>query len=137
MSILIVEFLILQQVSVQINLEFPCELSSLYEIWDPYTKKINGDVTDALKLGSLSQKFGTLQNSSLYTNTFNDSQIQLFGYNIVTGRSIIINKEQDSKGSTCSTLERGYSSKDARENKAIVSFHHPLGYAYGTLYSKD
>lgn len=33
----------------------------------------------------------------------------------------------------CSTLERGYSPQEAREIRAIASFHHPLGYAYGYI----
>jgi hypothetical protein len=33
----------------------------------------------------------------------------------------------------CSTIERGYSPSEARELRAIASFHHPDGYAYGYL----
>lgn len=33
----------------------------------------------------------------------------------------------------CSTLERGYSPSEARELRAIASFHHPTGYAYGYI----
>jgi hypothetical protein len=37
----------------------------------------------------------------------------------------------------CSTIERGYSPSEARELRAIASFHHPDGYAYGYLKMKQ
>lgn len=35
--------------------------------------------------------------------------------------------------SFCSTIERGYSSTEARESRAIASFHNPAGFAYGYI----
>lgn len=31
----------------------------------------------------------------------------------------------------CSSIERGYAPTEARELRAIASFHHPGGFAYG------
>jgi len=33
----------------------------------------------------------------------------------------------------CSSIERGYAPSEARELRAIASFHHPGGFAYGYL----
>lgn len=33
----------------------------------------------------------------------------------------------------CSTIERGYAPSDATELRAIASFHHPQGFAYGYI----
>ena len=49
------------------------------------------------------------------------------------GRSIVIHKREKSLRWACSSLERGYSPSEAREIRAIASFHHPGGYAYGYL----
>lgn len=50
-----------------------------------------------------------------------------------TGRSIVIQKKDRNERWACSTLERGYSPQEAREIRAIASFHHPNGYAYGYM----
>lgn len=34
---------------------------------------------------------------------------------------------------TCGTIERGYAPSEARELRAIASFHHPLGFAWGYI----
>uniref|UniRef100_A0A336LP05 CSON014973 protein n=1 Tax=Culicoides sonorensis TaxID=179676 RepID=A0A336LP05_CULSO len=82
-------FSIHKVVPVAINLEFPCEISSL------------------------------------------DHHYQLFGQQSIIGRSIVISDTFKNVG--CGTIERGYSAKEARESRAVVSFHHPLGYTYGYI----
>lgn len=49
------------------------------------------------------------------------------------GRSIVIHKKEKNLRWACSSLERGYSPHEAREIRAIASFHHPDGYAYGYM----
>lgn len=51
----------------------------------------------------------------------------------ILGRSIVIHKKAHNLRWACSTLERGYSPQEAREIRAIASFHHPYGYAYGYI----
>lgn len=57
--------------------------------------------------------------------------ISLIQFN--SGRSIVIHKKNHNLRWACSTLERGYSPQEAREIRAIASFHHPYGYAYGYI----
>lgn len=45
----------------------------------------------------------------------------------------MIHKREHNLRWACSTLERGYSPQEAREIRAIASFHHPNGYAYGYI----
>lgn len=42
-------------------------------------------------------------------------------------------KQDKSRRWACSTIERGYSPAEARELRAIASFHHPSGFAYGYM----
>lgn len=67
--------------------------------------------------------------------TFSDNQMTLFGYQSVIGRSIIVSDRESTKHIACGTIERGYSAKESRESRAIVSFHHPNGFAYGKFFN--
>lgn len=84
-------------------------------------------------MGDLSGKFGTLDSLTQYEGSFNDTHMPLFGLNSILGRSIVIHKKRRNARWACSTLERGYSPSEARELRAIASFHHPTGYAYGFI----
>lgn len=84
-------------------------------------------------MGDLSGKFGTLDNYTLYKTDYNDSMLPLFGPRSILGRSIVIHKREKNRRWACSTIERGYSPSEARELRAIASFHHPGGYAYGYM----
>ncbi|XP_066247756.1 uncharacterized protein Rsod [Euwallacea similis] len=129
--------------SVEENLEFPCEATTLYGHWNP----LNVDPTsspvkyqgtpDQYEIGDLSGKFGNLQNATVYKNFYNDTMLPIFGPRSILGRSVIIHKKKGNKRWVCSTIERGYSPSEAREIRAIASFHHPLGYAYGYLRMKQ
>ncbi|XP_031640527.1 uncharacterized protein LOC116352238 isoform X2 [Contarinia nasturtii] len=127
------------EVSVQENLLFPCEATTIYDHWNP--RGVNAKTSpmpregssDLYEMGDLSGKFGTLDRLTEYMASFNDTNIPLFGYETVLGRSIVIHKKQKNVRWACSTLERGYSPQESREIRAIASFHHPKGYAYGYM----
>lgn len=84
-------------------------------------------------MGDLSGKFGTLDGYEEFETSYNDTQLPLFGYESVIGRSIVVHKKEKNLRWACSTIERGYSPKEAREVRAIASFHNPMGYAYGYI----
>lgn len=124
---------------VQGDLEFPCEATTLYDHWNP--RKVNAKKSpppkigssDAYEMGDLSGKFGTLDHLTEYMDAYNDTNLPLFGYESILGRSIVIHKKEKNVRWACSTLERGYSPSEAREIRAIASFHHPKGYAFGYM----
>ncbi|XP_076244983.1 uncharacterized protein Rsod [Calliopsis andreniformis] len=124
---------------VEQDLEFPCENTSLYGRWNPLNVNVSNTIlpsegtTDQYEMGDLSGKFGTLENRKKYTSTFNDTMLPLFGLRSILGRSIIIHKKEKNLRWTCSTIERGYSPSEASELRAIASFHHPQGFAYGYI----
>ncbi|XP_002020566.2 uncharacterized protein LOC6594740 [Drosophila persimilis] len=122
---------------VEANLAFPCEASTLYGHWNPIEVNPKSSppprrgTSDQYELGDLSGKFGGLNGLTQYEDSYNDTNLPLFGYNSIIGRSVVIHKQQRNARWACSTLERGYSPSEARELRAIASFHHPTGYAYG------
>ncbi|RZC33023.1 uncharacterized protein BDFB_010701, partial [Asbolus verrucosus] len=124
-------------------LEFPCEASSLYDHWNPLnvdpasSPRTYHGTPDQYEMGDLSGKFGTLDNHTLYKIDYNDTMLPLFGPRSILGRSIIIHKRDKNRRWACSTIERGYSPSEARELRAIASFHHPSGYAYGYMKMKQ
>ncbi|XP_058812526.1 uncharacterized protein LOC131677032 [Topomyia yanbarensis] len=124
---------------VEGDLEFPCEDSSVYGHWNPRNVDPKRSPppamgsTDQYELGDLSGKFGTLDGSSMFEQSYNDSRLPLFGYESIIGRSIVVHKKERNRRWACSTLERGYSPSEAREIRAIASFHHPVGFAYGYI----
>ncbi|GAB0087396.1 uncharacterized protein DMENIID0001_016930 [Sergentomyia squamirostris] len=124
---------------VESDLEFPCEDSTLYGHWNP--RKIDPKTspppgtgsTDQYEMGDFSGKFGTLDGLYQKSAYYNDTLLPLYGYESVLGRSIVIHKKEKNLRWACSTIERGYSPSEAREIRAIASFHHPAGYAYGYI----
>ncbi|XP_034936914.1 uncharacterized protein Rsod [Chelonus insularis] len=124
---------------IEMDLEFPCEATSLYDIFNPTnvtktTLPPSGEGTvDQYEVGNLSGKFGTLDNRKRYLATFNDTSLPLFGYQSIIGRSVVIQKKHRNIRWACSTIERGYAPSEARELRAIASFHHPQGFAYGYI----
>jgi hypothetical protein len=81
----------------------------------------------------LSGKYGTLEGYSNFEMAYNDTNLPLFGYESILGRSIVIHKKDKNLRWHCSTLERGYSPSEGREIRGIASFHNPNGYAYGYM----
>ncbi|KAF2895528.1 hypothetical protein ILUMI_10646 [Ignelater luminosus] len=128
---------------VEENLEFPCEATSLYDHWNPLNVDPGSSpraylgTPDQYEMGDLSGKFGTLDNHTLYKHDYNDTMLPLFGPRSILGRSILIHKRVKNRRWACSTIERGYSPSEAREIRAIASFHHPHGYAYGYMRMKQ
>lgn len=124
---------------VEGDLEFPCEATTLYGHWNP--RNVNPKVSppnakgtsDQYEMGDLSGKFGSLDSLTEYEDSYNDTNLPLFGYESLIGRSIVIHKRDKKARWACSSLERGYSPSEARELRAIASFHHPHGFAYGYL----
>ncbi|XP_061393687.1 uncharacterized protein LOC133329207 [Musca vetustissima] len=122
---------------VEDNLAFPCEETTLYGHFNPFqvnpkhSPPPRHGSTEQYEMGDLSGKFGTLDKLTQYEGFFNDTQLPLFGINSIIGRSVVIHKKRRNARWACSTLERGYSPSEAREIRAIASFHHPTGYAYG------
>ncbi|XP_064552755.1 uncharacterized protein Rsod [Drosophila montana] len=122
---------------VEANLAFPCEASTLYGHWNPFEVNPKSSpppkqgTSDQYEMGDLSGKFGRLNGLTHYEDAYNDTYLTLFGYSSIIGRSVVIHKQLKNARWACSTLERGYSPSEARELRAIASFHHPTGYAYG------
>jgi len=127
------------QTPVEGHLEFPCESSSLYGHWNPlnvnpsYSPPPGTGTTDQYEMGDLSGKFGLLNGLVSLDAVYNDTNLPLFGTHAILGRSVIIHKKDKNMRWTCSSIERGYAPGEARELRAIASFHHPLGYAYGYI----
>lgn len=121
------------QTPVEGDLTFPCEDSTLHGHWNPrkvdptMSPKPGTGSSDEYEMGDLSGKFGTLDGLSKVDIHYNDTNLPLFGYESVIGRSILIHKKAKNFRWACSSLERGYSPSEARELRAIASFHHPAG----------
>ncbi|CAB0029439.1 unnamed protein product [Trichogramma brassicae] len=124
---------------VEIDLEFPCDDTTLYGHWNPLGVDPNAapppttGSSDQYELGDLSGKFGTLDGRKHYDSVYNDTQLPLFGPRSIIGRSIVVHKKEKNLRWACTTIERGYSPAEAREIRAIASFHHPNGFAYGYI----
>ncbi|KAG8225429.1 hypothetical protein J437_LFUL004250 [Ladona fulva] len=127
----------IHEASVEIYQEFPCEESSLYGTWDPFTAQQNHAKREYLAIGDLSGKHGSLDGLEKTTFAYNDTQLPLYGVYSVIGRSVIIHRGKMARRWSCSTIERGYSPSEARELRAIASFHHPKGFAYGYIRMKQ
>ncbi|XP_014242345.1 uncharacterized protein LOC106662638 [Cimex lectularius] len=117
-------------------LEFPCQQNTLYEVYNPFNapSSLQGGTPDQLRVGDLSGKFGTLSgHMSVKEIGFNDTNLMLFGQTSIIGRSLVLYTKTHNKRWACSSIERGYAPSEARELRAIASFHHPLGFAYGYM----
>uniref|UniRef100_A0A1B6GD08 Superoxide dismutase copper/zinc binding domain-containing protein n=1 Tax=Cuerna arida TaxID=1464854 RepID=A0A1B6GD08_9HEMI len=128
----------IHKMPVSEHLEFPCEESTLGTVFDPYNV---GEVTsppstpgtpDLYAVGDLSGKYGRLDQLSHLDTFHNDSSLMLFGQYSVLGRSVVIFRKNTARW-TCATVERGYAPSEARELRAVASFHHPNGYAWGYI----
>ncbi|KAB0794972.1 hypothetical protein PPYR_11811 [Photinus pyralis] len=128
---------------IQENLQFPCEASTLYDHWNPLnvdsksSPKNYYGTPDQYEMGDLSGKFGTLDNHTIFKQDYNDTMLPLFGPRSILGRSIVVEKRVKGSRWACTTIERGYSPSEAREIRAIASFHHPQGHAYGYMRMKQ
>ncbi|CAG9134498.1 unnamed protein product [Plutella xylostella] len=124
---------------VEKDLEFPCERTTLYDTYNPFnvSKSLSPPATkgtaDQYELGDLGEKYGLLEGAPTYSTFYNDTQLALFGPYSVLGRSMVLHKKSKGRRWACSSIERGYSPSEAREIRAIASFHHPGGFAWGFI----
>ena len=64
---------------------------------------------------------------------FNDSNLPLFGSQSVVGRSVVVHKKYKAERWACASIGWGFDPDEAREVRAIASFHHPNGFAWGYI----
>ena len=125
---------------VQIDLEFPCEQTTLFGHWNPLRVDINSSpreyrgTSDQYEMGDLSGKYGVLDNTTtVFKSVYNDTMLPLFTSRSILGRSLVLYRQKNRRRSACSTIERGYSPAEGREIRKIVSFHNPKGLLYGFI----
>ncbi|XP_050528218.1 uncharacterized protein LOC126898318 [Daktulosphaira vitifoliae] len=111
------------------GLDLPCESSNLHEVWDPWDSKF----FNHLRYGDWSTRFGSIQGERTISLIGNDSHTQLFGQLVFLGRSVVIHGIPPKKRLMCSSIERGYSPIEAREIRAMASFHNPNGFLRGYI----
>lgn len=78
-------------------LEFPCEETTLYDVYDPYNVlKYAGHngTPDQLRVGDLSGKFGDVEGQiSVQKVGYNDTNLNIFGPNSILGRSVVLHSK--------------------------------------------
>lgn len=127
------------QVSVQGQNEFPCTGEAIGghfnpSNWDPSeSPKPTRGTVDQYEVGDLSGKHGLLKDMQEIREIYNDTNLPLSGYNAVLGRSIVIHKKHKAERWACASIGWGFDPDEAREVKAIASFHHPNGFAWGYI----
>ncbi|KAI8423349.1 hypothetical protein MSG28_014359 [Choristoneura fumiferana] len=118
---------------VEKDLEFPCEISTLLDTYNPYNVNKSLSPTkgtaDEYPVGALSDKFGQLAGLRRASVATNDTRLTLFGARSVLGRSLLLGAR--GRRWACASLQRGYGPSEARELRAVASFHHPGGFAWG------
>ncbi|CAG4945254.1 unnamed protein product [Parnassius apollo] len=127
----------LHEVPVERDLEFPCERTTLYDVYNPF--HVNKSLTpppmkgtaDQYELGDLGSKYGLLDDFKTFSTFYNETQMSLFGPYSILGRSVVIHQKSKKRRLACSSVERGYSPSEARELRGVASFHHPGGFAWG------
>lgn len=127
------------QISIQDHLAFPCTGEAVgghfnpYQ-WDPSESPKPGKGTnDQYEVGDLSGKHGLLADMQDIRSIYNDTNLPLFGYNSIIGRSIVIHKRHRGERWACASIGWGFDPDEAREVRAIASFHHPNGFAWGYI----
>jgi hypothetical protein len=66
-------------------------------------------------------------------SVYNDSNLPMFGINSIVGRSIVVHKKSKGERWACASLGWGFDPDEAKEIRAIASFHHPNGFAWGYI----
>jgi hypothetical protein len=127
------------QVSVQDQLEFPCTGEAIGGHFNPYnydpseSPKPAVGSDDQYEVGDLSGKHGLLKDMQDIREIYNDTTLPLFGYQSIIGRSIVIHKKHKGERWACASIGWGFDPDEAREVRAIASFHHPNGFAWGYI----
>ncbi|XP_041985312.1 uncharacterized protein LOC121737698 isoform X1 [Aricia agestis] len=133
----------IHETPVEKELEFPCEKTTIYDTYNPFnvskyqSPPPTKGTPDQYELGDLGSKYGYIDGNMdaqrMFSTYFNDTQLSLYGPYSILGRSVAIHRKTRDRRWACSSIERGYSPTEAREIRAIASFHHPGGFAYGYI----
>jgi len=127
------------QVAVQDQLEFPCTGEAIGGHFNPYNLDPSGSpkpdrgTDDQYEVGDLSGKYGLLKDKQEIRRIYNDTNLPLHNYNSIVGRSIVIHKKARAQRWACASIGWGFDPDEAREVRAIASFHHPNGFAWGYI----
>ncbi|CAG7838672.1 unnamed protein product [Allacma fusca] len=119
--------------SIPIDRQYPCSDHSVGGHYNPFnvTKPPPIGSPDEYEVGDLSGKFDKLRDLYEFENAYNDTNLELIAPHSILGRSIVIHKKDKNLRWACADVVRGYSPSEAAEYRAIASFHHPDGYAWG------
>lgn len=122
---------------VKANLQFPCTEEALGLEYNPLnvsSAEVKGSGTsDQYPIGDLSSRFGKLAGFEQVHTTLNDTNLPLYGTTSVVGRSFVFSRDRDNERWTCGTFGWGFAPSEAKEIRAIASFHHPGGFAFGYI----
>eukprot|EP00095_Tigriopus_kingsejongensis_P007890 snap_masked-scaffold720_size106930-processed-gene-0.10 protein:Tk07890 transcript:snap_masked-scaffold720_size106930-processed-gene-0.10-mRNA-1 annotation:"hypothetical protein L798_15715" len=126
-------------IPVQDQLEFPCTGDAVGDHFNPFnydassSPKPGEGTPDQYEIGDLSGKYGSLDGRNEFRGIFNDTNLPLFGVNSIVGRSVVIHKKYKAQRWACASIGWGFDPDEAREIRAVASFHHPNGYAWGYI----
>ena len=126
-------------IPVRAHLTFPCTGDAIGGHFNPMrldptvAPKPTVGTPDQYEIGDLSGKYGKLADMDDIKSVYNDTNLPLFGSNSIVGRSIVIHKRERGARWSCASLGWGFSPSEAHEARAIASFHHPNGYAWGYI----
>ena len=124
-------------IPVQDELEFPCTGEAVGGHFNPYkfdkssSPRPGTGTPDQYEIGDLSGKYGLLGGEHEHRGVYNDSNLPLFGRDSIVGRSIVVHKKYKAQRWACASVGWGFDPDEAREVRAIASFHHPGGFAWG------
>lgn len=127
------------KIPVQDQLEFPCTGDAVGGHYNPFNVDASASPSptlgtpDQYEIGDLSGKYGLLAEKSSVREIHNDSSLPLFGPVSIVGRSIVVHKAYKAERWACASIGWGFDPDEAREVKAIASFHHPNGFAWGYI----
>ena len=124
-------------IPVQDELEFPCTGEAVGGHFNPFkydksaSPKPSEGTPDQYEIGDLSGKYGLLAGRRNIREIYNDTNLPLFGENSIVGRSIVVHKKYKAQRWACASIGWGFDPDEAREVRAVASFHHPDGFAWG------
>ena len=127
-------------VPVRSHLEFPCTGDAVGGHFNPWKYEFTAEspkpstgTPDQYEVGDLSGKYGLLTDMEDMRGIYNDTNLPLYGQNSIIGRSIVVHKKEKGARWACASIGWGFSPSEAKEIKAIASFHHPNGFAWGFI----
>ena len=127
-------------IPVRSQLEFPCTGDAVGGHFNPWkyeftakSPKPSKGTPDQYEVGDLSGKYGVLRDMEDMRGVYNDTNLPLYGPNSIVGRSIVVHKKEKGARWACASIGWGFSPSEAKEVRAVASFHHPNGYAWGYI----